>query len=499
MEKEYLVTLHKNCDHDEFWHEMESDTTAHDCGCIPDRTIDCCNRKPASIRTTGYMLNDSEAQELRKDPRVMGVEIEPGNELKSIFASQSGNYSRATSKSGSFVNWGLRRCSISGVELPSGNVFPHNLDGTGVDIVIQDDGVMRGHPEWQDRNGISRLVEHDWYAVTGTPGTMPSGHYGDVGAHGTHVAGIAAGKTYGWAKEAAIYSIRFDLMPTGDEMDLIRLWHQQKTNGRPTIVNASWGYRWYYPGLNSQDGTTTEINYRGVNVGTVRSTNYGNVNSAHNISGIIAVDAALEDLTDAGVIFVKAAGNYKHKQDVLGGADYDNYYKCSTSWGLGAVAIGDPIYYHRPGSPISNDSIVVANVSNVTPGSSQEQLASNSEKGPRIDICAPGSQITSATNSTGFGYLYDNDYPSDSNFNISRISGTSMASPQVCGILACFLQINPTATAQQCKDWLNANSQAIMRVGTGTGDDYADSNSLQGAPNRFAFQPFNADTVITIE
>lgn len=496
MEKEYLVTLHKNCNHDEFWHHMEHDTTHEECGCVPDRTVDCCNRKPLSRRTTGYMLTETEAQHLLDDPRVMGVEVDAGFAVKDVYATQTGSFSRSTTVNANFVNWALRRCVVGGVESTVGNTHTYNLDGTGVDVVIQDNGVMRGHPEFEDANGVTRLNEIDWYAVTGVSGSMPSSHYGDVGSHGTHVASTVAGKTYGWAKNAQIYSVRFDQLPTGDEMDLIRVWHQQKTNGRPTIVNASWGYRWYYPGSLNQSGSFTEINYRGVNKGTVRSTSYGMINQTHNIAGYAVIDAALEDLTDAGVIYVKAAGNYYHKQELVGGADYNNFYRCSANWAGGIVPAGQPIYYHRPGSPHSDDTIVVGNVDE-TPTNLIENCASSSEKGPRVDIWAPGSYITAATNSTGYGSR-NSVYPFNSNYKIARISGTSMASPQVCGVLACFLQINPTATAQDCKNWLSNFSQSVMNIGDGTGTDYTNYNSTQGGDNKFLYMPYNSASVLTI-
>ena len=497
--EEYLVTLNKGVDFDAFWQDMETPGGLH----IPNRSVDVSNRKPASIRTTGYQLTAEEAVTLENDSRVLAVQLNTPVDAKGIDAVQSGNFSRSSSTNGAYVNWGLR-CGIATViESSPGSQFPHTLDGTGVDIVIQDNGVMTGHPEWEDANGVTRLKEIDWYAVTGVSGSMSASHYGDVGPHGTHVAGIAAGKTYGWAKNAHIYSMRFDSaggIADGDEFDLIRIWHNQKpvtATGfkRPTIVNASWGYRWYYPGANpNQDGTITELNYRGANVGTSRAIQYGNINNRHNMADVTAADAACEDMTDAGVILVKAAGNYYHKQDISTGNDYNNFYKCSTTWA--GRAIGTNIYYHKPGSPHSDDTIVVANVSNVQSGV-YENLSSSSEKGPRIDICAPGSNITSATNSVGYSGL-TNDYPPDSNYNIARISGTSMASPQVCGLLACFLQINPGATAQQCKDWLTNHSKTYMNPGTGTGNDYGNSQSLQGAPNRFFHQPFNGSQPFTL-
>ena len=218
--EEYLVTLNKGVDFTAFWTDMETPGGLY----IPDRSVDVTNRKPASIRTTGYELTAEEAVTLENDPRVLAVQPNTPVDAKGIDASQSGIFSRASSKNGSFVNWGLR-CGIANtIESSPGSQFTYTLDGTGVDIVIQDNGVMTGHPEWEDADGVSRLKEIDWYTVTGTSGSMSSGHYGDVGPHGTHVAGTAAGKTYGWAKNANIYSMRFDSaggIPDGDEFDLI--------------------------------------------------------------------------------------------------------------------------------------------------------------------------------------------------------------------------------------------------------------------------------------
>ena len=73
-----------------------------------------------------------------------------------------------------------------------------------------------------------------------------------------------------------------------------------------------------------------------------------------------------------------------------------------------------------------------------------------------------------------------------------------MASPQVCGILALFLQVNPHATANDCKKFLQEHSQAIMDTGDGTGTDYTDNSSTQGGPNRFLYMPWNSSNVLTI-
>ena len=507
-EKPVLVTLNKGVDYAEFWDQLERDTTSDssvDSNIVPDRTVDVSNRKPLSNRTTEYVLSDDEIIRLKNDPRVMGIDVLPPEESKQVVATQSGLFARSSSINSTHKNWALRRCTQSIIESVPGGTYPYNLDGTGVDVVIQDNGVMSGHPDFQDANGNTRLVEHNWYTAAGRSGNMSSSHYGDVGPHGTHVASTAAGKLYGWAKNASIYSIRFDSgggIADGDEFDLIRLWHNLKpvtSTGykKPTIVNASWGYRWYYPGYSGSSGLSlTSLYYRGVNQGTSLSTTYGNKISTHNIYGVTSIDAACEDMTDAGVIFVKAAGNYYHKQDVPSGADYNNYYTCNGSW-AGMVPSGSPIYYHRPGSPHSDDSIVVGNVFSTSNGTTEEIMASSSEKGPRCDVFAPGSHIIAATNSTGYS-SYNTPYPSDSSYNSCKISGTSMASPQVCGVLALYLQVNPQATAADCKKFLAQNSQAVMDMGNSTGTDYSDNTSTQGGPNRFLFMPWNSSNMLTI-
>lgn len=496
MEKEYIVGLHKDVDYDQFWQEMESSTNGKTY--IPDRAVDIVNNRDLSTRCCHYALSDAEAEILRQDPRVATVSLPAPPEVRGHNLIQTGNFSRNNGgNTNTWVNWGLRRCVLESPELSIGNQYPYCIDGTGVDIVIQDNGVMSGHPEWLGPDNKTRFVEHDWYQAAGVAGTMPVGHYGDVGNHGTHVAGIAAGRTYGWAKGATIYSIRYDAFNNdSDAFDLVKAWHLRKPIDpktgyrRPTILNASWGYRWYYNNA-GLGGSLTTLYYRGTNRGTT-GTQYGNVNNTHNFTYTPA-DIDQQELTDAGVICVRAAGNYYHKIDVPAGSDWDNYYTWSTSW-ANIVPIGQPIYYHRGGSPWSLDTILVANCDSQLNGGTLEQVRQDSERGPGVHIAAPGDDITSSTNSSGFGIGADSTYPFDPSYKISRISGTSMASPQVTGMLALFLQMNPGATAQQCKNWLNNfGSKDNKMYSTGLDDDYSNSRSLQGQQNKFLYWPYGKD------
>ena len=73
----------------------------------------------------------------------------------------------------------------------------------------------------------------------------------------------------------------------------------------------------------------------------------------------------------------------------------------------------------------------------------------------------------------------------DSNYFLGKISGTSMASPQVCGVLACALETYPNMTQQQALEYITGYSKRNQI--TDTGGSYDDYTSLQGAANRYLY------------
>ena len=201
-EKEYIVSLKRGVDAASFSAEM---TQSLGDDCIPSRSVDVANSRDGSYRNTHYSLTDEEAAALRNDPRVYGVEIPPeqNDEIEiGLKGRQTADFSKTTLDSGEYVNWGLRRCveesNPYNVLTTTSGDFTYNLDGTGVDVVIQDSGIEKEHPAWQAANGNSRLQLIDWYEESGVSGdTKSAKHYRDYDGHGTHVAGIAVGKTYG--------------------------------------------------------------------------------------------------------------------------------------------------------------------------------------------------------------------------------------------------------------------------------------------------------------
>lgn len=514
--KEYIVSLKKDVDYDSFWNQIENES--QDDGFVPSRRVDIVNNRDGSLRSCHYALTDEEADKLRNDPRVYAVEIPPkqrediGIEPRAV---QSGDFSKTTEDRGFFINWGLRRVNEAtnpyvGNTAPGG--YNYTLDGTGVDIVIQDTGIQADHPEWEDSNGASRLQQIDWYAASGLAGTMPAGHYTDFHGHGTHVGATAAGKTYGWAKNARIYAVKVDGLegptdpnggiPLEDCFDVIKLWHRNKpvdpATGvkRPTIVNMSWGFLARYTSV-------SEINYRGTSYtgASVDTTGevaaFGLIPLADSTSFVTntrigTVDVDIEELIDEGVHVVIAAGNRRHKIDLEGGADYNNF--AVTNFGIFGPTT---IYYHRGSSPYSVDAHIVGNVDSAVHSGGLEQKIESSETGPGVSVYAPGTNIMSAASNVNvFGD--DGPYPGDEDFKISNISGTSMAAPQVAGVLALWCQLNPSATPAQALAYINSSSKTSQLFETGNNNDYTNYRSLLGGNNRYLFNKFNSATQLKI-
>lgn len=505
-EQEYIVTLKKGVDYDAFNAEMIATTGAGD---IPQRSVDVANARPGSLRNTHYMLTPEEATALNSDARVEACELRPDlrDDIEiGVNVIQDGQYMDRTGSTSDpiRVNWGLGRCDrtdnpYTTTAAPAGFTHTYNLDGSGVDIVIQDSGIEYSHPEFNDANGNSRVQLIDWYQESGVPGVQNANHYRDYDGHGTHCAGIAAGKNYGWAKNARIYSVKVGGLegsgdsgtgiPVTDCFDVIKLWHRNKDvdektgKKRPTIVNMSWGYGRYFSNITGGE-------YRGTPwTGTTRNTAYGMVGVFNGIGQrhvvrVASVDADVEEMIDEGIIVCIAAGNSYQKIDVVGGNDYDNFYTDST--------VGN-IYYHRGGSPFSDRAMVVGNIDdNVTGG---EIRAASSEHGPGVNILAPGTGIMSTCSTTNAFSSVVLPYPLNGAYNCMSISGTSMASPQVAGLSALYLQAYPEKTPAQVQDWLISNAQTGKLNDTGLDNDYTSTFSLLGGPNRYMYNPFNKGIV----
>jgi len=517
-EKEYIVIVNKDVDLAAFDAELAAETGA---GPIPARSVLVANPRPGSKRMTHWMLTDEEAAELRNDPRVLEVEIPPQHrdDIKiGLNLTQTFDFTKTSDPDNGRANWGLRRVNaetnIYGAgSNPTDQNYEYALDGTGVDIVIQDTGIQADHPELHDSEGVSRLVELDWYAASGLPGTMPADHYTDYHGHGTHCAGISAGKTYGFAKGAAIYAMKVDGLegptdpnggiPVSDCFDTIKEWHNNKpvdpVTGykRPTVVNMSWGYSGTRFQTNPTGGVYRGIpwNYAGESgfqlwgqYGIVPLLSDGFTQFRNIPVRVASVDVDIEELIDAGVHVCIASGNNYHKIDIPTGADYDN----TVDLGGGQEA------YHRGSSPYSLRAFMTGNIDSATEddaGTARDKTAGSSCKGPGVNIWAPGTDIiSSASNVTVFGSS-TGDY--DGTYNLANIGGTSMAAPQVAGVLCLHCQVKPYITTDKLLETITNDAKPVL-YSTGLDNDYdAYTVSIMGSPNRMLYSRYGKQPVTT--
>ena len=159
--------------------------------------------------------------------------------------------------------WGLDR--IDQRNQPLDGVYAYTNDGLGVNAYVIDTGILTTH--WEFRGHASAIYD----AIDGEGTTVL-----DCNGHGSHVAGVIGGRTFGVAKNVRLFSVRvLTCQGTGTWSDVINgvnfvTWHrgQPAQQGYPAVANMS------------LSGDTNR-----------------------------AVDAAVRNSIRAGVTYVVAAGN----------------------------------------------------------------------------------------------------------------------------------------------------------------------------------------------
>ena len=415
------------------------------------------------------------------------------------------------------------------------------------------------------RIGITTTSAHNWWensslrsAAFSSAGTVwISSNYtvnrsmGDVGTtnaltsgHGTGAAGVSAGNNFGLAFEANIWNMPgiSDNVSMGIEAnyDLMKIFHKYKPINaetgvkNPTLVNGSWGHQ---AGFASND--TVSYKFRGSTgtfTGNDAVTNQvtawkdgfnnqilGAYKSWSSSSRSNSTDTAGNEMIAEGVIYVAAAGNNNQRMGI-GRSDPDrlNYMEdehynvgdprsefpglaCPSNhrdWmnpqGIGFDEVND---YH----PVICVGCIDEYVDTTT---RQERKADYSNNGPGIDIWGFGDEALSAGLSGDSSY---EDFPryssSGPTYYDCLYNGTSSAAPTIAGLIALYLETNPTADSRDVKKWLNNHASRIVDDGEYQDvqpDDtttayWTGGYNMRGAEKRLPIDPYASDVIPSIK
>ena len=336
--------------------------------------------------------------------------------------------------------------------------------------------------------------------------------------HGTQCAGQVFGKNYGSAYNCNKWVLNgiggSNAGINGSQFDIQKLFHLYKPNydrhsaitgkqndtKNPTTSANSWGYRsssihttgyyWYRP--SAIDGTVTGVSYGGTLGEPAFFDLLGAYGDGSRCKGEMidsSVTAAGDELAEAGVIFIAAAGNSNQTQTSPGDLDFDNYW--STSSQGDSVSLQSATHFefglqcyntiNRRGWPqalgkttsglstagteyacINIGALDDQYISSGLGGNTtdyKEKKVSYSDMGTGIDCYgAADDTLTADGRASNLTYPHPETYtglgfvPYDVDFG-----GTSSACPTCAGWITTKLQYNRDWTWRDVKNWLKNN------------------------------------------
>ena len=355
-------------------------------------------------------------------------------------------------------------------------------------------------------NGAPRIKQINWFSLTNAVSGGSNGTYvytpyvdgsnadrTDDNNHGCHCAGTVAGNTQGWARDANIYNIspygsNPNTLSSSFMWDYVRQWHNTKAvnpeTGRrnPTVTNNSYGSSILsnYTGSYTT-GAVTRVNYRGVDFNPGRDLTTAELQARGFYAPSLTMsipnfftsrNADIQDAINDGILVIASAGNNYWKTVNDSDQDYNNTYQMTYG------GTNYTWYLHR-GTGSGAGYAPVINVG-ATSNDTQEDKAPFSNVGSQVDIFAAGEAIQSSVHEKS-GDIADlrNEI-----YNFDKYQGTSMAGPQVAGVVALIAESWPNITQTEAQAWLINIASTDQMQDTAT-DDPMDTNSLQGAANRY--------------
>lgn len=441
-------------------------------------------------------------------------------------------------------NWGLIRHSNDGnitlFNQETTGEYTYNYTGAGVDLIILASAMFYlgdFQKEFTTADGVDRIQRFQWNTLTGLE-EVPTLDYDTVGSssnarHAEAVAYIAAGKRDGWATESNIYIVDRETIDSSLWHECARRFHLDKRAGlipgvdqnRPTVVVSAYGYRF------QGTGNVHSIKFReqpesrrycnndiAMDSRFKACTNFGlhffNTVASDQTKASIGLRA--DELTDAGVINVAAAGNFYTKQALPGNIDYNNHHRVQ----LSSDTLANFVYYYNREQPtLGRNGLTSATISCAALSSSfnwntdiygtKETLTHFSDRGNRTDCCAAGDNILfrlfgpgPARGSRSQGGRGNYSY---------NATGTSFASPQIAGMACLVLEKYPTTTPMQMRKFfreiaissekLHDSNISPLANTNHFGDPvyFDDSTGLQGYSGNIAYLdptlPFDPSTI----
>jgi serine protease AprX len=292
------------------------------------------------------------------------------------------------------------------------------LTGKGVTVAVIDSGLDTSHPDFGDRVKGTFNFEGGWLFDAYQDGSISNevaeatSRYAAVDevGHGTHVASTIAGSGAA-AKQPGLSGADYSGMAPDANLVGFKI--------ASLIQGVEYDFGWEANAMAALEYLMEHNKQLGVSI-------------VHNSWGVAEVDdpdsepviQMVRAAVGSGLIFVFSAGNSGPGRNTVG-------------W---------------PGA--MGNVITVGSTVKTSPYG----MSSFSSRGPQVDVTAPGSDIVAARSKGAVIDLGNTETPTEDMPFYMAISGTSMSSPHVSGVVALLKQAYPKLTGQVAEEILERTS-----------------------------------------